>query len=57
VKLAQSEAGKATSTQSKLSTDEVFARLKAEVKAHQERERTTEAEEKADNESMETAKE
>ena len=41
VKLQQSEAAKAAVAQSKLSTDEVFARLKAEVKAHQEREQAT----------------
>lgn len=36
----QAEAARAAAEKSKLSTDEVFARLKAEVKAHQEREKT-----------------
>lgn len=36
----QAEAAKAAAEKSKMSTDEVFARLKAEVKAHQEREKT-----------------
>ncbi len=42
LKKAQFEASKG-STQTKLSTDEVFARLKAEVKAHQEKERASQA--------------
>lgn len=42
VKKQQAEAMKAAASQAKMSTDEVFARLKAEVKAHQAKEKQTE---------------
>lgn len=55
VRAQQNEATKAAMPQSKPSTDEVFARLKAEVKAHQERERSQETVQPT--ESTETTKE
>jgi len=49
LKKSQAEAARAIAS-SKLSTDEVFARLKAEVKAHQEKEKASQEKEKASQE-------